>query len=166
MTHMINTWDESVQIAEMRWRCYLIRHIENPSEAVQLEAVCHNGCAIRYIKNPSEAVQLAAVRRSSTAIHHIENPSEAVQLAAVRIRPSRLGRLALPEILAPIAAVPTTKQLRTLKRLWYRTHTNGLPYDDFRKQALDSFDGYYIAVRWCNSTVFINPEGIKSRTNI
>jgi hypothetical protein len=61
-----------------------IRHIINPSEAVQIAAVEQEPFAIEDIKNPSEAVQLAAVKRNAYSIKFIENPSVEVQIAAVK----------------------------------------------------------------------------------
>jgi len=55
------------------------RHINNPSEAVQLAAVKQNGWVIMYIKNPSEKIQLAAVKESKWALQHIKTPSEKVK---------------------------------------------------------------------------------------
>ena len=56
---------EAKQLEAVRQNPYTIRHIENPSEPVQLAAVKANGCAIRWIlKNgivPSITVQRAAV---------------------------------------------------------------------------------------------------------
>ena len=61
-----------------------IRHIRNPSEAVQRLAVKQNGWAIRYIPNPSEEMQRLAVKQDGWAIHYIPNPSEEVQRLAIQ----------------------------------------------------------------------------------
>jgi hypothetical protein len=45
----------------------LIKHIIEPSEAVQLAAVKQNGHVIKFISNPSEAVQLAAMNQISSS---------------------------------------------------------------------------------------------------
>ena len=74
---------EAVQLAAVKHNGYIINYIKNPSEDVQLAAIKRYGHHIQYIKNPSEAVQLAAVNQNGLAIYYINDPSEALQLAAV-----------------------------------------------------------------------------------
>lgn len=64
-----------------------IRHINNPSEELQLIAVKENGSAIQYINNPSEKVQMEALIRNPSAIYYINNPSEELQLFALKQDP-------------------------------------------------------------------------------
>ncbi len=63
---------------------HYIKGINNPSEAVCIEAVKQKGYYISYIKNPSEAVCLIAVKRYGFAIKHIKNPSEEMCLIVVK----------------------------------------------------------------------------------
>jgi len=63
---------------------YLIRYMDNPSEAVKLSAVTQDGKNIQYIDKPSIKIQLAAVTQNGFAIELIDNPSEKVQLAAIK----------------------------------------------------------------------------------
>jgi hypothetical protein len=61
---------------------YKIKHIENPSEKVQLIAVNKDPDSIKDIQNPTERVQLAAVKHDLRLINFIKNPTEeAIQLA-------------------------------------------------------------------------------------
>jgi hypothetical protein len=60
-----------------------IKEIDNPSEAVQLNAVSKTSEAIMLIKNPSEAVNLISVAGNGYNIVFIENPSMAVILKAI-----------------------------------------------------------------------------------
>jgi hypothetical protein len=76
--------DEERCMLAVRQDGWAIRFINDPSEAVQLEAVRQNGYAIKYIKDPSETVKLEAVSRDGWAIRFIKDPSERVQLEAAR----------------------------------------------------------------------------------
>ena len=59
-----------------------IRHIQNPTEDVQLAAVKANADAIIYIKNPSEAAQLEAISKEIFNLNYIKEPSNAaIELA-------------------------------------------------------------------------------------
>ncbi len=88
---------------------WAIENIKNPSEAVQLAAVCASPATIQHIYNrgiiPSEAVQLAAVGTYGYVIYYIKNPSEAVQLAAVNNRGAAIRYLANPSEVVQLAAV-------------------------------------------------------------
>lgn len=53
-----------------------IRHIENPSEKLQLTAVSKSALAIRYIENPSKKVQLKSFLANQESIRYIKNPSK------------------------------------------------------------------------------------------
>jgi hypothetical protein len=74
--------EEMIRIVTRDWRG--ISTILNPSEAVQLAAVCDNGFSIQFIKNPPETVQLAAVSRVGSAIKYIKNPSQLVLTTALK----------------------------------------------------------------------------------
>ena len=82
-----NPSEEMKQAAMVQKDPSSIKHIQNPSERVQLAAVKKFGSSIKYIQNPSETVQLEAVKKNPYSIYHIENPSEKVQLAAVEKDP-------------------------------------------------------------------------------
>jgi len=83
--------NETDQLAAVNKNPYVIQHIQNPSEKVQIAAVNESGSAIYHIIEkgiiPSEDVQLAAVNNDGYAIRDIINkgiiPSEKVQLAAI-----------------------------------------------------------------------------------
>ena len=79
-----NPSEEMKQAAMVQKDPSSIKHIQNPSERVQLAAVKKFGNSIHFIPNPSETVQLEAVEKNPYSIYHIENPSEKVQLVAVR----------------------------------------------------------------------------------
>jgi hypothetical protein len=74
---------EEERIAAVKISRRNLEYIDNPSAAVQLTAVEHDGYAIQYIENPSEVVQLAAVDTDPGSIFFIKNPSEFVQLAVI-----------------------------------------------------------------------------------
>ena len=80
----IDNPSEAVQLEAVKKSGYAIYSIKNPSEKVQLEAVKQNGIAIQHIKNQSEAVQLEAVKENGLAINYIKNPNKAIQLEAVK----------------------------------------------------------------------------------
>lgn len=74
--------DEKAQLKAVTRDGYVIRHIVNPSEAVQIAAVLCVPDSIKFIFEPSEAVQLAAVNQYGYALKYIKNPSEKVRRAA------------------------------------------------------------------------------------
>jgi len=96
---------EAVQLEAVNQDSNTIEHIEKPSEAVQLAAVNKDGHAINHIKNPSEKVQLAAVEQNGHAIKHIKNPSEAAQLEAVTKNGKALESIENPSEKVQLAAV-------------------------------------------------------------
>jgi len=79
----INDMTEEEQINDVSVDPYVIRYIQNPSEAVQLIAVKQNGSLIYFINDPSEEVQLAAVGQHGYVIHLIKNPSKDVLITAL-----------------------------------------------------------------------------------
>jgi len=96
---------EAMQLQAVQQDGWSIRYLKNPSETVQLAAVQNYGRAIEYIKNPSEAVQLAAVKKNGWAIRYIKNPSEAVQLAAVQQNWTAIKHIENPSEAVQLAAV-------------------------------------------------------------
>ena len=58
---------------------YTIKHIEKPTEEMQLMSVKNNGWAIQYIKDPSEEVKLEAVKGNPWLIGYTANPTEKVK---------------------------------------------------------------------------------------
>ena len=54
----------------------LIEYVKEPTEEVQLVAVCKNGYLIEHINNPSEDIQFSAVNQNGKAIKFLSNPSE------------------------------------------------------------------------------------------
>jgi hypothetical protein len=83
----LNDRTEEEQLAVVKRTAYAIKHIKNPSEAVQLAAVAQDGFAICYVIDnrnvPSEAVQMLAVKQDVYTIHVIRNPAPAVIKAAL-----------------------------------------------------------------------------------
>jgi len=96
---------EAMQLQAVQQDGWSIRYLKNPSEAVQLAAVQENGWAIKCLKNPSEAVQLAAVQQDGWAIGYLKNPSEAVQLAAVQQHGWAIEYIENPSEAVQLAAV-------------------------------------------------------------
>jgi hypothetical protein len=88
----LDTASEKQQLSTVKKDWRKIKYITNPSEAVQLAAVQHNGNAIFHILHhkivPSEAVQLAAVQQDGYVINYLISnsivPSKAVQIAAIQ----------------------------------------------------------------------------------
>lgn len=60
-----------------------IKHLENPSEEVQLLAISNNPFAIKYIKNPTDTVKFEAIKNNGVYIEFIKEPSLELQLVAV-----------------------------------------------------------------------------------
>lgn len=85
---LINNPSEAVQLEAVKKDGWVIRYIKNPSERVQLASVSQDHGGLDFIIHkgiiPSELVQLAAVRQNGAEIRWIKNPSEAVQLEAVK----------------------------------------------------------------------------------
>ena len=76
---------EKIQVFALCLDGEYLKNIKNPSEDLQLFAVESDGYAIEHIKNPSEKIQLAAVEGDyPESIQYIKNPSEKVQLAAIK----------------------------------------------------------------------------------
>ena len=79
---------EEAQLAALSENVHNLAYIDNPSEEVQLAAVCSkDGQALQYIHNPSEAVQLEAVKQDEHALALIANPSKRVIAAALAKHP-------------------------------------------------------------------------------
>ncbi len=83
-----NWADEQKQLKAVQHDYTAIGDIKNPSENVQLMAVCTNGLSIKYLYQngiePSEVVQMAAVSRAGSAIAYIPNPSNNVLMTAFK----------------------------------------------------------------------------------
>ena len=91
-----NPSEEMKQAAMVQKDPSSIKHIQNPSEKIQLVAVKKFGSSIKHIQNPSEKVQLVAVKKFGNSIHFIPNPSETVQLEAVKKNPYSIKRIKNP----------------------------------------------------------------------
>jgi hypothetical protein len=76
---------------ENEWECleviknneYIIEHIPNASEKVQLEFIKLYPNNLRYIRKPTEKVQLEVVKKCGVNIEDIQYPSIEVQKAAI-----------------------------------------------------------------------------------
>ncbi len=125
-----NTKSEKDQIAMIR-KSKLgddgIRKIVNPSEAVQLASVNHNGFSIKYIKTPSETVQLAAIECGWNAIMYIKNPCESAQLLSIITVPAAIQYI----------KKPTPKVIITILKTQVFINDKG-KYNKFVKEHFDN----------------------------
>jgi hypothetical protein len=75
---IFSAWPESEKMLDVKKNADLIKYIDNPSEAVQLEAIQNDAHSIQFIENPSEVVQLKSVQLDQSAIKYIKNPAKSV----------------------------------------------------------------------------------------
>lgn len=91
----------------------MIAFIDNPSEAVQLQAVRRRGLSIQFLNNPSEEVQIEAIKETFMAIAKINNPTEKAKEKAVRE-----SRYALSLIRDFVEGGASNKLITLHKKLW------------------------------------------------
>lgn len=73
----------------------VVRFIPNPTEELQLLAVCRDGLALRHIQNPSEKVCIEAIKQHGRAIIHVTNPTFEMKLLAYGRDPEMFYKLPL-----------------------------------------------------------------------
>ena len=101
----IDNPSEAVQLEAVKQKAFTTEYIDDSTETAQLEAVKTCGGLIKYIKNPSESVQLEAVKQDSFTIKHIKTPTETVQLEAVKKCEYAIEYIANPSEAVQIEAV-------------------------------------------------------------
>ena len=85
-----NNYNTTQLLSTVRRDGLNIRHIDNPSPAIQLAAIQQNPNALKFIKDPADAIKTAALKIDGSIITLIKNPSEAMRVLAVKTSPETI----------------------------------------------------------------------------